>query len=264
MCHLHGDLQTDFHHVGEIRLAFVGGELLTGDEVVADRADGEGALAEVGGGAVERGGLHLDGHDAHLAEAGVAPGGVIERVGRIEVAHGHLHAQLLRALDGGHEQVKVADGGVRPAQLILAGEVRVCAGALTGDDAAELEIGAHRARRADADDVLDAVLGIELVGVDGDGRHAHAAGHHGDGHALVGAGVALHAADVVDEDGVFKKGLGDELRAQRVAGHEDGFREIAGLGVVVGGRHGWFLLICSNLSSYYWVSVYSCFLQAGQ
>ena len=43
--------------------------------------------------------------------------------------------------------------------------------------------------------------------------------------ALVSAGVAVHAAHVGDEARVLQKGLGDELRAQRVTGHEDGLRQ---------------------------------------
>jgi len=55
-------------------------------------------------------------------------------------------------------------------------------------------------------------------------------GHHGHGHALPRAGVALHAADVVDEHGIFKEGLGDEFRAQRVTGHEHGLGDLTGFG----------------------------------
>ena len=179
--------------------------------------------------------LHLHGHDAHLLHAVVAAGGVIEGVGGIEVADGHLHAQFLCALHRGGEQLVVADGGESAAELILAGEVGIGAGAHAGAHAAELHIRAHRARGADADDVLHAVVGVELVGVDGDGRDAHAARHHAHAHALVGAGVALHAADVVDKLRIFQKGLRDELRAEGVAGHEHGLGEIAVLGIVMRG-----------------------------
>ena len=90
---------------------------------------------------------------------------------------------------------------------------------------------------ADADDVLDAVLGVQLVGIDADGRHAHAAAHHADGAALIGAGVAVHTADVGDKARVLEEGLGNEFGAQRVAGHQDGLGEIAVFSAVMGGRH---------------------------
>ena len=58
---------------------------------------------------------------------------------------------------------------------------------------------------ADADDVLDAVLAEQLVGINADGRHAHAAAHHADGAALVGAGIAVHTAHVGDEARVLEE-----------------------------------------------------------
>ena len=61
--------------------------------------------------------------------------------------------------------------------------------------------------------------------------------HHRQAPALVVAGVAEHVAYGVDLLGVLEPGLGDELGPQRVAGHEDGFGKVAGLGVEVGGGH---------------------------
>src|SRR5699024_9588637 len=96
--------------------------------------------------------------------------------------------------------------------------------------------------RTDADDVLDAVLGVQFIGIDADGRHAHAAAHDADGTAPVSTGVAEHAAHVGDEAGVLQKGLGNEFGAQRVAGHEDGLGKIAVFGAVMRGRHSHTLL----------------------
>ena len=76
-----------------------------------------------------------------------------------------------------------------------------------------------------------------ISGINADGRHAHAAAHHADGAALIGAGVAVHAADVGDKARVLEEGLGNEFGAQRVAGHQDGLGEIAVFGAVMGGRH---------------------------
>ncbi len=50
------------------------------------------------------------------------------------------------------------------------------------------------------------------------------------GAALVGAGISRSmAAHVGDEARVLQKGFGDELRPQRVAGHQHGLGKIAGV-----------------------------------
>ena len=91
--------------------------------------------------------------------------------------------------------------------------------------------------RTDADDVLDAVLGVQLIGIDADGRHAHAAAHHADGAALVSTRIAKHTAHIGDEARIFKKGLRNEFGAQGVPRHQDGFGKIAVFGAVMRGRH---------------------------
>ena len=132
--------------------------------------------------------------------------------------------------DGLAEQRVVRDGGERAVDAELVREVGVRARARTGDDVHQLQIVGERTGRADADDVVNIVEIVQLPAVDADRRDAHAGGHHGHGHALPRAGVALHAADVIDEHGIFKEGLGDELRAQRVAGHEHGLGDLTGFG----------------------------------
>ena len=72
------------------------------------------------------------------------------------------------------------------------------------------------------------------MGVDADGGHSHAGGHHGDGHALIAPVVALDAPDVVHQHGVFQEGFGDELGAQGVAGHQNGFGKRAGAALLWG------------------------------
>ena len=124
------------------------------------------------------------------------------------------------------------------AQLILVGKAGVGAGALTGHHTAQLQVRPHGPGGAHADDVLHAVLGVQLVGVNADGGHSHTGSHHGHRHTLIGASVALDAPDVVHQHGVFQEGFGNELRAQGIAGHQDGFGECAGGGAVMGGRHG--------------------------
>ena len=113
--------------------------------------------------------------------------------------------------------------------------VGVGVGAHAGHDVAQMQLVGHRPGGADADDVLHAVEVVQLVGIDADGRHAHARGHDADALALPGAGVAVYAAHVVDQLGVGEVGVGDEFGAQRVAGHQYGAGEVAGLAADVRG-----------------------------
>ena len=84
---------------------------------------------------------------------------------------------------------------------------------------------------------LHVVLAQQLVGVDRHRRLAHAGALHRDRLALPGAGEAVHAADLAVAAGVVEERLRDPLRPQRVAGHQDGGRDLAGLGADVG-AHG--------------------------
>ncbi len=199
-------------------------------------ADAQGALFEIGGVGVERGGLHLDREHAHVAPFAVpvAAGGGVEVVRGEDVADLHVHAVLLRAFNGLGKQRVVRDGGEGPVELEIVDIAGVGARALTGDDVHELQLVLKRPGGADADDVVHAVLAEKLPAVDADGGHTHAGGHDRHGNALPRAGVPLHAADVVDEHGVCEEGVGDELRAQRVAGHEHGLGDLAGLCVYMG------------------------------
>ena len=63
----------------------------------------------------------------------------------------------------------------------------------------EREFVGKSACSADTDQVLYAVFGNQLPGVDPHGRHTHAGALYGDRHALIGPGEAVHIADV----GVF-------------------------------------------------------------
>ena len=119
----------------------------------------------------------------------------------------------------------------------------------------ELEVGEVGARGADADNAVHVVELVELVAVDADGGHAHAAGHHGDGLAVVGTRIGADVADVAHEFGVVQEGLGDETGALRVARHEDGLGDLVFLGRVVGsgGRHG---LILSKKATVAWAVAY--------
>ena len=103
---------------------------------------------------------------------------------------------------------------------------RIGAGAHGHDDVLQVDVGLNGAGRADAHNVLHAERVVQLMGIDADGGHTHTGGHDGDPNALIGAGVALHAADVVDKDRIFQKMFRNVFGAQRIARHEHGLAEI--------------------------------------
>ena len=73
---------------------------------------------------------------------------------------------------------------------------------------------------SDADDVLHTIEFKQLIGIDADARHSHAAAHHGDALSLVCSGVAEHVAHAVELDDILQIRLCDVLCPQRIAGHQ--------------------------------------------
>ena len=94
-----------------------------------------------------------------------------------------------------------------------------------------MQIGAHGPGGAHADDIFHAIEIEKLIGIDADGGHAHAGGHDGDPFAVIGAGIALHAPDIIDQPGVGQEIFRNEFGSQRVAGHQHRGGEIADLRV---------------------------------
>lgn len=220
-------LKRHVHHLGEGGLALFGGGGFAGDEVVGDGADAEGLLLGVGRIHVQLRYLHLHGQHAHALPAVVVGVGGVEHVGREHVAHLVAVAHALAGLDGAARQQEVGDGGEGAGQLVLRGVVGVGAGAGGDDEVAHVEVLLDGACGAHADDGLHVVEVEELVGVDADGGAAHAVAHDADAAAVAHAGVAQHAAHLVEEHGVLQVVLGHKLDAQRVASHDDGVRNLA-------------------------------------
>ena len=122
-------------------------------------------------------------------------------------------------IGGFFEQSIRADRRIGAGIVELCGIARIGAGAHAEDNIAQPDIRGKRPGGADADDIFHAEETIQLIGINADGGHAHAARHHADGHAVIGAGVALHTAHVVDKVRVFQKVFRNEFGAQRVARH---------------------------------------------
>ena len=221
-------------------------------DMVRDRADGKRMLLCPRRIHIERRRFHLHGKNAHLLPAVIclpALGHIavvaVEPVGGQDVADVVRNAHFLSRLDAGLQHVEVCNRGKRACQMVLRRPVGVGAGALTDDDVAQLDRVLQRAGGADTHDVLHAEHGVKLPGIDADRRHAHAGCHDGDFRAAVGSGVALNAADIVDQNRVLQEVFRDELCAQRVAGHQHRLTEIAGLCVNVRGR-----IICHGAFSF--------------
>ena len=211
-------------------------------DVVGDRADGQRALAAAGCVHVKRSGLHLDGHHAHLLprevclkRLGHTAVVAVEPVGGEQIADLIARAHLLGDVHAGAEHPEIGDRREGTGQMVLARPAGVGAGALRDHDVPELKLICQCTGGADAHDVLYAVDREQLPRVNADGRHTHTGGHDGDAHAVIGAGVALNAPDVVDEHGIGQEIFRDEFRAQRITGHQDGLSEVAGPGADVRG-----------------------------
>ena len=95
------------------------------------------------------------------------------------------------------------------------------------DQVAERVVRLQAAAGADADQLLAAEL-HELLEDDRRARAAHAGALHGDRLALERAGVAEQPALGVPLHDVVEVGLGDVLRAQRVAGEQHGLGVLPG------------------------------------
>ena len=131
-------------------------------------------------------------------------------------------------------------------QMELRRPVGIGAGALGNDQIVQVDVLLNGTGGADPDDIFHPVAVEQLMGVNSDGRHAHAGGHHGHPDPLVQARVALNAPDIVYKDRIFQKVFRNKFRPQRITGHQYGFSEVAGSGGDMGSRrmqHVTFLLI---------------------
>ena len=136
------------------------------------------------------------------------------------------------------DEVEAREGGEIVAEEPGAVDAGIGGGAHGDDDVAELDIRVRGAAAADPHDAFDAEVLHELGEVDRCRGNPHPVRHDRDVEAAVAAGETEDVADIADLRGILEIGLGDVLRPQRIAGHEDGGREIAGFGVDVRCGHG--------------------------
>lgn len=226
--------QRHFHHVGESGLAFGGRGAFASDQVVGDRADGQGFLLGEGGVHIERRSLHFHADHAHLRPVHAIGMLVVESVGGEHIAHLVAVTELVAGIRGAAEQVEVGDGSEGAGQLELRTVVGIGTGPLGQDQVAQFHVGIVGTRRADTDDGLHIVEIEELPGIDTDRGNAHAMAHHTHRAAFVGARIAEHAAHVVELHRIVQEFLRNELGAERVAGHQRGFLNHSVLGPDMG------------------------------
>ena len=143
----------------------------------------------------------------------------------------------IRSLVGLFQQGEGGDRGVCAGEVILCRIVGVRAGSLSQYHITEVNVVGNAAGSADAENPVYVILVEQLIGIDADGGHAHAAALYGNRYAVIGAGVAVHAADGIVAYRIFQKMFCDEFRPQRVAGHEYGFGNVAFGGCVMRGCH---------------------------
>jgi len=199
--------------------------------MVGDRQNSQRPALVAGGEDIELGRLHLDAEDAVALHLGGEVGAfVIEDIRGIDAAHMGAHAKILGGGGGGGEKAVIGAG--RKAQLAedAARGGRDGARGHGEDHIAHRHVILHPAARSDADQRLGAVIANELVGIDRQRRHPHARALNGHLAAIPCAGKTQHTAHLIDADRIFEKGLGGPFGAIGIAGHENGFRNVAGFG----------------------------------
>ena len=93
--------------------------------------------------------------------------------------------------------------------------------ALSDDQVIEIDSVLNRAATPDAYQVLHVEEVDQFVAIQRDRRDAHAGAHHRDLAAAVGAGEAVHSANLVEAARIIEIGLGDEPGPQWITGEQD-------------------------------------------
>ena len=138
---------------------------------------------------------------------------------------------------GSLQQGKIPDGRIGAGEPVLACIAAVGACTLSQHNVPELHLGSDAAGGAYPDDFLY-VVGVEqLIGVDADGGHAHAAALDGYGNALISARKAQHIPHPVVAHRMLQILFCDELRPQGISGHQHPGCDLSRICLIVGCRH---------------------------
>ena len=138
-----------------------------------------------------------------------------------------------RAVSGCTEEPVTGRGREIDAPKRVPVEAGIGGGSQCQDQVADTDAGLHSSAGSDPDESACPELGNEFTRVNADGRDAHSGALHREPVALVKSGKTQHPADLVVAGDAFQVALCDEPGSQRVAGQEDGFSNVALLGVDV-------------------------------
>ena len=197
--------------------------------MIRDGADAQASLAITGSVHIQSGSLHFQRHNAHLLQCvhaiqafGNQGMVAVEHVGRADITHMVGSAVGLSSLNCLAHQSIVGNGCEIGGQMELGSPVGIGASTLADDQVIQVDVILDGAGGANTDDVLHTEEVEQLVAIDADGGHTHAGSHDGHLHALIVAGVTLHATNIVHQHGVLQEIFSDEFSTQRIAGHQHG------------------------------------------
>lgn len=195
-------LKTDADHIVQGILSLLRSQDAFVDEGIGD-GDDAGCLLAAYGSIVEEGeALHLDAFTLVILNQILAVGAVtftVEDVGGVDAALADRGVQSGSGLD----DVGIDACGWIGHVAFVSG-LGLCKGGLTVSAVCyeyviELQLRDVSAGGSDTDDGVYVIFLEQLVGVDAQRWHAHAAGHNGNSLSLVVAGVAVVAADGADD-----------------------------------------------------------------
>jgi len=154
---------------------------------------------------------------------------MIEEIGGVDAADIRLDLHFLSRRDSGAEHFKISCRGNDARQVVSAFKAGVRRCGHRDDDVAAVDTVGNAARGTDADDRLDAEEIKKLKSIERQRRHPHAGTHDGNFLTVVFARIAEHGADVIEKHRILKISLRDVFRAERIARHQDAFRDVRAL-----------------------------------
>ena len=150
----------------------------------------------------------------------------VEHIRGIHVAYMVPGTVFLRRLDRFFEQLPGGNRGKGAGKMELGSPVGIRAGALGDHQVVKMDMLLNGPGGSHPDDVLHTVAGEQLMGIDADGGHAHAGGHDGHPDALIKAGIALNAPDIIHKHRIFQEIFRDKFGTQGITGHQDGLSKV--------------------------------------
>ena len=183
--------------------------------------------------------FHFHGQDAVLAQAVVIHIVIIEAVTGKDIANFDGQVHLLGILRSAPQQGEVRNGCViHNGAEDAFHHAGIRGRGLGNQHIFQVQVFVHGTAGAHPDEFLAAEDLHQLVGVDGDGGHAHAGGLDGDRHSLVSARIAEIVAYMRIFHSAFKKIFGNEFGSQGISRQQDALGYLAAFGGDMWCTHG--------------------------